>query len=59
VGIGKDCPALCQSIHVRSLNLRVPAQWTHPVVQIIDRDKKNVGLGSLCYQTRAEEPAGH
>jgi hypothetical protein len=40
--MGKGCAHGSQPIDVRSFGLRVTPEVTHPVVQVIDRNKKNV-----------------
>ena len=44
--IREKCSALSQPIDVRRLDLRMTAQATDPVVQIIDGDEEDVGRTS-------------
>ena len=40
--ICKDRTTGSQAIHVWRLNLRMPAEWTNPVIEIIDRNEQHV-----------------
>ena len=44
MGIGEQDPAGGQAIHVGSFGLRVSSETANPVVEIIDRDEKDVGF---------------
>jgi hypothetical protein len=45
VGIGKQEPLLTKGIKIGSEGLRITPQRSLPVVEIIYRDKQNVGWG--------------
>ena len=42
MGVGEQNALLKELIHVRRLDLRVSAHRALPIVQVIDRNKKNV-----------------
>ena len=44
MGIGKDNPLGSELIHVRCSSLRISLQHPIPVIEIIDRDKQNIGF---------------
>ena len=43
MGVGEERPAPCQAVDVRRLGLRMSAQASDPIVQVIDRDEQDVG----------------
>ena len=47
MGIGKDNPLGSELIHVRCSSLRISLQHPIPVIEIIDRDKQNIGFSIL------------
>ena len=34
-----------QTVQIRGKGLRMPTHATDPIIQIVDRDKKDIGLG--------------
>jgi hypothetical protein len=46
MGIGEKNPLRRKTIHVGGKSLRMPLEATDPVVQVIYRNKKNVGTFS-------------
>ena len=45
LGVEKGRAARGQPVHVRRLHLRVAPQRPHPIVEVVDRDEQDVGLG--------------
>ena len=45
MGVGEENTALGQPINIGSLCIRMPIQAAYPIVQVIDRDKEDVGFG--------------
>ena len=61
MSVCKEGAAFGQSIHVRRLNLGVSAEWSDPVVKIVDRDHQYIrsrGVGDghedQCGETSSE-----
>jgi hypothetical protein len=44
VRIGKGGSPLCQSIHMRSLNLWMTSQRPDPIIEIVNGDEQNIGF---------------
>ena len=44
MGIGKQSSPCRQPVEVRGLDLRMPAQATDPVVEVVDGQEQDVGL---------------
>ena len=55
VGVAEQHPARGEAIQVWCYSLRMPAQTTDPVIEIIDRNEKYIGLISRSFGKVAEE----
>ena len=69
MGIGEQGPAFRQRVDMGCLNLRVALEAAHPVIQIINDDKDDIGLmvlfvrrditGAGCHRHQADEDTGN
>jgi hypothetical protein len=48
MGIGEEHASFRKSIDVGRLDLRVPLEASHPIVQIVDRDIENIRAIFFC-----------
>ena len=55
MGIVKENSGGGQAVQVWRLGLRMPAQATDPIVQVIHRDKENVWFYAPAYEGRDKE----
>ena len=61
--IGKEHPALCKGVDIWGLGLYWTIHYPDPVIQVVDRNEKHVGLASYlacvailtCYQRHGAE----
>ena len=58
MGIGEKNTTFRKSIEVRGQGLGVPTHDTNPVIQIVHRDKKNIGSNRLVCPTVFRMPYG-
>ena len=47
VGVRKGHTHFCESVEIGSFGLAISAKMSHPVVQVVDGDKQDVGPGFL------------
>ena len=66
MGVSKDSTSLCQRIHVRRDRLRMTAEESDPVVEIVDRNEQDVwtvssrgAFGNQRKQDNQTEESGH
>ena len=55
MGVGERHTAIRQAVHMGSQHLRMPAQWTDPIIQIVDGDKEDIGLRNRGWLRTATE----
>ena len=56
MSVAKQNAAGRQAINVRRLSLRVPTHASNPVVQIIHRNKQDIGMNGLRFRHRFRLP---
>ena len=50
MGVGKGTPLSRESVHMRSVRLRVASQETGPIVEIIDANHQHVGRWRISHR---------